>query len=31
MWGIKLVNYTFDSEIFAYLLDPTASNMTWRK
>jgi len=23
--GIQLVNYTFDSEVFAYLLDPTAS------
>jgi DNA polymerase-1 len=30
-WGIKLVNYTFDSEIFAYLLDPTASSYDLEK
>jgi DNA polymerase-1 len=29
--GISLVNYTFDSEIFAYLLDPTASSYDLEK
>ncbi|NLZ90978.1 MAG: DNA polymerase I [Clostridiales bacterium] len=29
--GISLVNYTFDSEIFAYLLDPAASSYDLEK
>ncbi len=29
--GVKLVNYTFDAEVFAYLLDPTTSGYELEK